>query len=229
MHPIKYTLLTLIFLVSITASISAQLNIKTGYIYSHTRPDVTNQIFDQFNNERTWLSDNLKDLNGFHGLIMGFRYKPLDFVGFDLYWTGRFRSIKSFGTDPVTSSSFERDLYFRNNSISVGYENYLKWFSFGGTLDFNFLKIKSESSSRDGRFTILSDTGFSSHFFISFNAQNRGRMSVSLKPYIQIPWTGFDVKKLAEELDATPDNTTDFNERYPTFGFMIVFYNGYDD
>jgi len=67
----------------------------------------------------------------------------------------------------------------------------------------------------------------SSHFHLSLNVESNDILTLSIKPYVQVPWSKLNVIPLHEEL--LPNDTVnadDFKEDFLNFGIMLVFYNG---
>jgi len=71
----------------------------------------------------------------------------------------------------------------------------------------------------------MKDKGFSSHFFVSLNIEGSNILSISLQPYIHIPWTKFNLTELESELD-TGVGLTDFEDGFMNYGIRLIFRNG---
>ena len=111
-------------------------------------------------------------------------------------------------------------------STSAGIEYFpINNFSFGGTIDLNRLRIRSANNVNQDRYTVMRDSGLSSHFFVSLNIEGSDILSISLQPYIQIPWTKFDLAPLESDLNSGI-NATNFEDDFMNIGIRLIFKNG---
>ncbi len=217
----------LIFGFFLSHSTIAQLNIKTGYIYSRSNPEVYNALIDQLNANNSVLDDyeEMKQLNSFHGILFGLRYRAAP-AALNLDVSFKFQRTDYEGENPTTGNSEFRTDYFSLRSISPGVEFFINRVSFGGTIDLNTLRIRSESYIRSARHIIYRDTKLSSHFFIGYNLHGSEAISLSLQPYVQIPWSKFNLTKIDTEYE-TGANLDDYEEGLLNYGLRIILTNGY--
>lgn len=219
--------LILIFGLFISHSTIAQLNIKSGYVYGRSNPKVYNALIDQLNANNSNLTgyDAMKPIKGFHGLLFGARYR-MEPVALSLDVSIKFQSRDYEGNNPTTDNSEFRNDFFSIRTISPGVEFFINRVSFGGTIDLNTFKVRSENHIQSSRQTIYNDTKLSSHFFIGYNFHGSEAVSLALQPYIQIPWSKFDLTKIDTEYE-TGANLDDFEDGILNIGLRVIITNGY--
>lgn len=218
--------LSLLFGLFFTTTLLAQFNIKVGYQYSLSNPTINNDIIDQINlnNSDFGNYNQMKSLKSFHGVNIGTRYR-VDYVGINLDWTPKFQVIEFDGTNPASGATEFRKLYYRYDSYSIGLEFFIEQFSFGASYDWNNIRVRSEDTERTDRHTIFNTGSTSSQFFVSLNIYGNENLTIALQPYIQIPWTNFDLTNLENDLE-TGVNLDDYEEGFMTYGIKLVFQNG---
>ena len=185
-------------------------------------------IRDRFNTNNNNTLNNYQEmdrLRGFHGLLLGARYR-FEPVALNAELTSMFQRIESEGIEPISGKTFFKEHYYGIISYSAGLEFFVKKFSFGGTLDINRLRIRAENDVRPDRHIILKESSFSSHFFIGINLDSNDQLSLAIQPFVQIPWTQFDLTGLESQLD-TGANVDDFKDGFLNFGIRIIFNNGF--
>ncbi len=218
---LKHRILPIVFLLFFS-SLSAQVNIKVGYSIGYTNPKSLNEIVDEFNENRDWLDVQLKNVHTWHGLQLGVRYRIEEFA-FELAWNAKFKSLSSSGIAPNESNTSYRDLYFGQNTLSLGYEYFIENLSFGASLDGEAFRIRSSTNSSGDRFKVSNQFGYASHFFVSYTFPSSRNIHLALRPYVQVPWSSYKLDKLVAELEGTGlDKTT----KLLNFGIAFIFYNG---
>lgn len=210
-------------------NLSAQFNAKVGYQYGYYGLGTTvhNDIIDQLNTNNTTLENyqEMDRLKGFHGMLLGARYR-FDPVAINVELSSMFQRIEYQGIEPVSGKTLFKEHFYGIASYSAGLEFFINNISFGGTLDINRLRIRAENDTRSDRHVILKENNFSSHFFIGLNYDSDGALSISLQPYVQIPWTNFDLTGLESQLD-TGANVDNYEDGFLNFGLRVIFSNGY--
>lgn len=209
----------------------AQFNARVGYQYGYygLGTDVHNSIIDQLNTDNLISLEDyqeMKSVKGFHGLILGARYR-LEPVAINVELTTMFQRFKNEGIDPISGGTLFNENYYGIFSYSAGLEFFtFKNISFGGTLDLNRLRIRAENDERADRHIILKENSISSHFFIGLNLYGNEHLSLALQPYIQIPWTNFDITGLEAQLNSGV-NTNNLEDGFLNFGLRVIFSNGF--
>jgi hypothetical protein len=219
--------LFILFGIFLSNSLSAQLNLKVGYQYSATDPTVNNKIIDQINSNNSSFEDynEMESIKSFNGINFGTRYRA-GYVGLNLDWTPKFQKVEFDGFNPATNSNEFRELFYRYNTYSLGLEFFIKKFSFGASYDWNRMRIQSENTARTDRHIIFKSNSTSSHFYISYNVYGNEYLTIGIQPYVQIPWTKFDLTNLENDLN-TGVNLDSYEDEFMTYGFRIVLQNGY--
>ena len=205
----------------------AQFNFGVGYSIGKINPEIDRGITKTFNENNSWLEDKLEPINVLQGLHLSLRYR-WEFVAFDFTWRNRFRTKQASGIDPATNATFKRKLTHRYISYSLGIENFIGAFSYGGSIDFENLALRTEVTGVDGDFNITNDYGLGSHFFVAYNLDAGDFLDFSIRPYVHIPWQKYNIAAVAEELNGDISSSS-LNENYINFGIMFIFYNGNKD
>ncbi len=204
--------------------VSAQFNVTTGYELSYQFSDNFNDIIQKFNTQNDFLDSNLEELKIMHGLQLGLRYEVENILAFTLGWKYRFKNSTASGTEPTTLTNVKRELFIRQNVLSVGFENQFGFIGYGATLDYNRVGFKQEIDNNSKK-KISTDHHFGSTFYLNFISPRSNQIRLSVRPYIQIPWTKMDLAKLDMELNETV-NTEKIEEGFMNFGIMFIFLNG---
>ncbi|MEM6966248.1 MAG: hypothetical protein AAF573_15905, partial [Bacteroidota bacterium] len=165
----------------------------------------------------------MSEVRGWHGTQIGFRYR-LNPVAITASWQPLFQT-SDFRGKAANGSTVTRENFYRMQTYSAGLELFIKNFSFGGSFGRTGIRIRTETSERSDRYIMYEDVGWSSQFFLSFNSYDGDALSVSFQPYVHVPWTDFNFKDVEEEL-GTDAGITNFEDRFWTYGFRIVFQNG---
>ncbi len=209
-----------------TSEVFSQLNLKIGYITNYINSDINNQIFDHYNETKPGLSSTFGKLHFLHGIQLGLRYK-INMAAIEFTWENSSRSRMAIGEDPITGAYFDKNLFYKLSSYSIGLQNNFGAFGYGATIDSRTLRVQTNIGSSEDKREILSDTGLSSKFYLSFNVDSGDFMSMSIQPFIQIPWENVNLFNIENELiDNTMNMEDEFNENLIVFGLSIVFYNG---
>lgn len=205
-------------------TVHAQLNIKVGYGLAYASPKVNNQITEQFNLSKPWLDQKLSDFHFIQGVHLGLRYR-LPVVSLELTWRNRFKRISAEGIDPTDDSDFEQTLIYQYQSYSFGIENHFGKIGYGGSIDVNNLVIRTNKTGREDTYNVVDDWGLGSHLFLSYTVKSGAWLYVSVRPYVQVNWTKFDLAPLATELAVNTSGSSYLGD-YMNFGVMFIFFNG---
>jgi len=219
-------LLSLVIALLFTFTSYAQFNFTAGYTYGRTPSGVNNQIIQQINDNNSWLTnyEKMKEIKGLHGFHFGAQMR-FDFVAIFGSWSKKVQ-VSDFKGDDSTNVSIYRELFYSVNSTSVGIELFpIERISFGGSIDLNSFRIRSENNVASDRYVIMKDRGLSSHFFVSLNIRGSDILSISLQPYLHIPWTNFNLTEMESELD-TGVGLTNFEDGFMNYGIRLIFRNG---
>jgi len=221
----RYTFVFIFFLFFGKIS-SAQFNVKVGYQYAYAQADVHNQIIDQFNVQNGFLNEfsEFEKLSAMHGVVLGVRQR-WDAVALNLEFVPLFQLREFKGIDPADGTEIFRKHFYRVASYSAGLEFFIKNISFGGSLDFNTFRSRSEQYDRNDRYIMYSDNAFGSHFFIGINVYGNEKLSIALQPYVRLPLSSFDLTEFDTEL-GTNSNLDSYEEKMMIYGFRLIFNNG---
>ena len=95
----------------------------------------------------------------------------------------------------------------------MGLEFFIKRFSFEASYDWNKIRVQSEDTERTDQHIIFNSRSTSSHFYISLNVYGNDYLKIALQPYVQIPWTNFDLTNLENDLN-TGVNLNDYKDEF---------------
>lgn len=202
---IKHILILFLCLNSFYNCLVAQsFAMRGGYQIGFTDSKVMNAIVDQYNNTRSWLDrpmPKIKFLDGFH-VGLQFTYK----IPFELMWVGRYRKISAEGT-PSGQAKGVRSLDLQYHGVSFGLIPFrLKKMpiGFGLSLDFNTLRFDTQKTEQPKEI-LLRQFNFAGSLFMTLQIQIIKRLSIDIRPYVQIPIGRVDIYPVEQKLN--PKNT----------------------
>ncbi len=218
-------LITGLFLCAAFAG-QAQFNLKVGYNLGIMNAKVQNGIYEAYNLERPWLDKPFTKLKALNGLQLGLRYKFFNRIALEGGIQTQFHRKTTNGKDPISEKTIRQTPSFAYSSFGLGVETFiLQSFSWGVTLNYDRLNI-SNNTQDVNKFTVSTEDGWSSHVFLSLNIPGNSHLSMSIRPYAQIPWTSFDLQPLKNSILSTSETEQRLEQGYMAFGLMILFYNG---
>ena len=228
--------LTLLMLVFSCSSALAQVNVKAAYRLVITDPATFNSIIETHNQRVIQDSTKLKYSSEFeemklmNGFDMGVRYLTST-LAVEVGWMHKRRQLRAEGRR-VNGNLFENKITTSMNSISAGLFPTFGSVSIGGTVEYNYLKIKNdfEEPSLYGdisKGSIFKDEAWSSHFSVSYNFSNGGAIGVTIRPYIDIYWSEFDLTDFNQGLNGDSSPSEDpLKETFASWGISFILYNG---
>lgn len=229
---ITLTLLLLAFSCSLA---EAQVNTKAGYRLVITNPETFNSIIQTHNEairQDSFMnySDEFGDLKLMNGFDMGLRYMAST-VAIEVGWMHKRRQLRGDGRR-VNGNSFQNKITTTMNSISAGLFPTFGPVSIGGTVEYNYLKIKNDFEEPTyygdpSKGSIFKDQVWSSHFSVSYNFSNGGVIGVTIRPYIDVYWSEFDLTDFNQALNAPTDPPdSPLKETFASWGISFILYNG---
>ena len=225
----------------VSASASAQLNVRIGYNLGIVSADAHDLIIRDFNAQQEVLFDRyepMPNLRVAFGVGLGLRYK-FRFGALTFDWENFSRERSSVGINrPGVSSTpvaVTQEFQTSMNMFLVGVETFYGKVGVGSAIGVNSLDMQINAIG-DQDFSLLDNAASSTRqlfarFSLSFAFDGNQTVSFSLKPFIQIPLGSIDLSSAAQELAIFPQNgsTEDYMERFPLFGLSFNFYNGRQD
>jgi hypothetical protein len=216
-----YSFILLFILINRT---NAQINTLAGYAYGYSDIPILSSIIDTFNARTPKLSSSMSHVNSTHGMELGLRYR-LPIMSFEFSWANSFARVNNRST--ASGTEVKNTLSFTKNTFIFGAELYFGRFGVGGSFDINTYKVKTSKPGFSPRDDVYSETGISNHLFISLELPVNERMSLSFRPYVQLPNRSFDFYQTAGHLNSETDaNVNQFKNRIVTYGIKILFFNG---
>jgi hypothetical protein len=216
-----YSFILLFILINRT---NAQVNTIAGYVFGYSDIPVLNTIIDTFNARTPKLSSSMSHVNSTHGMELGLRYR-FPHLSLEFSWANSFARVTNRSTAGVTE--IKNTLSFTKNAFIFGAELFFGKFGVGGSFDYNSFKVKTSKPGFIPRDDSYSRSGITNHLFVSLELPVNERMSLSFRPYVQLPTTSFDFYQTAGHLNAETDsNINQFQNRVVTYGIKILFFNG---
>ena len=218
-------LCTFIFLFMLANRTKAQINTIAGYVYGYSDIPALSGIIDSFNARTPGLSTPMSHVNSMHGMVLGLRYR-LQHVSLEFSWTNSF--ARSSNRSTAGPTEVKNTLSFTSNTLSLGGEFYFGKVGVGGSFDLNTYRIattKPGSSPRDDSYP--GNSSLTNHIFFSIELPINERMSLSFRPYVQLPTSSFDFYRTAGHLNSeVGQNIGQFQNQITTYGIRIIFFNG---
>jgi hypothetical protein len=216
-----YSFILLFILINRT---NAQINTIAGYVYGYSDVPVLNTIIDTFNARTPKLSASMSHVNSTHGMELGLRYR-FPHLSLEFSWANSYSRVSNRSTAGVTE--VKNTLSFTKNTFIFGAEFYFGRLGLGGTFDINSYRVRTSKPGFNPRDDSYSKTGITNHLFVSLELPVNERMSLSFRPYVQLPTTSFDFYQTAGHLNAESDaNLNQFQNKIVTYGIKILFFNG---
>jgi hypothetical protein len=201
----------------------AQLTVNVGYSSAMYKNKALSNIISTFNiNERDTLSQQFRTPAYLHGVVMGLRYRWDDFAIEGSYTLRLNSNTAIFGTPDANPIS--QKLSTRYDVWSLGITGYLNsWLGIGTSVDLTHNRFKNKRSNEETSAELLNQQSQSSTVYLVFDFPSNGLLSLSIKPFLQLPWTKTDFSKLSEGLNKTNDQ---IESRWWTAGITFLFCNG---
>lgn len=226
MNPTKILLLIAFAVTSCTLA-QAQFNISVNYSLGVPSTPNYNNIIDTYNNRQDSLKIGFDRFGLLNGVGLGLRYR-YRFAALEVSWLERFNRTEATGIK-LEGTLSERRLGLRYSTYALTYTTFItdNW-SFGGSINQDRFRMSTEptAESIDGKW-FVDEKMYSSRFFIGLNtgAGVPHGASLSIQPFVVIPWGEFDFSRLNNELNpGIPMENT--KEDLFHFGISIIIYNG---
>jgi hypothetical protein len=203
----------------------AQINTMAGYVYGYSNIPALSGIVDSFNIKTPKLSSPMSHVNSMHGMVLGLRYR-IPHLSLEFSWANTFARVSNRSTAGATE--VKNTLSFSSNTFSLGGEFYFGKVGVGGSFDLNTYKVttaKPGFSIRDDSYS--GKSSLTNHIYLSIELPINERMSLSFRPYVQLPTTSFDFYRTAVHLNTElSTNIGQFQNHVTTYGIKIIFFNG---
>jgi hypothetical protein len=202
-----------------------QINTIAGYVYGYSDMPALNGIIDSFNAKTLKLSSPMGHMNSRHGMVLGLRYR-IPYLSIEFTWANSFGRVSNRSTAGATE--VKNSLSFTSSTFSLGGEIYIGKVGLGGSFDLNTYNVKTVKPGTTPRDDAHGNkSSLTNHLFISLEVPVNEKMSLSFRPYVQLPATAFDFYRTAGHLNAEVGaNNGQYQNRVTTFGIRILFLNG---
>ncbi len=219
--------LTIICFAISARTAAAQFNVMIGYSGNFAQTEELDRIIQQYNETTVGLENRLPELNYLNGLVLGARYK-ISVVSLEAALDLRFQEADASGVDSLRMSpNFSRDLAYRYLSYSFGAESLVTPnFGFGGSIILDNFRMKTRTQAQDSEFQVIDAAGLSSQFYATIHLPGTRELSIGIRPFVHVTWTGFSLDALDAELNGANALGGALNERPLLFGLKFLFYNG---
>ncbi len=201
----------------------AQFNFQIGYQFSYADFTAINGAVDYYNVTNPGLTKKLGKLTSMNAITLGVR-QGLGIVSVIGSWTNQIDRLHSVGPQAGSSNpSFNRELFFKNQIYSLGFESLSGNFGLGACIDLRLLSIKNRDTGSDFKRTILVDSKPGSTFYTFIDLPVSPRMGLVLKLSYGFPWNSIGLKKFSDFL--TPVFSIG-SESFRQMGLSLIFSNG---
>jgi len=220
----RYRIVILLtFITFYSSGVFAQFNSEIGYTIAYIPANVTNQIIREYNGSGEIL-ETMKDLNFISGFNAGLSYRTGVFkVG--LSWeslNARKNGVKGKLKEGDRS---QRELYFSFNTYSFGTEIIAGRIGFGISMDYNKYTTKTKTAGVSSKIDVLRDNYYSNKFYLIYYIKGTNSLGLSIKPFIQIPWSEISMDRVSDYLDI--DKNVNFKtENFIKYGLTFSILNG---
>ena len=204
--------------------ITGQFNLKIGYTTDYLTNSRSNSIFENHLKLNPWLENDFKKFNFSRGLQLGFRFKQ-DVLAIDGYWERLKNSVDAFGTN-LEQQYISNELEYVFDRFGIGLEFHGKYLGIGTNVNYETTKIKEISGGRDSKISIVNESNFGNKIYLIISTKGSKATSVSLQPYIQIPWKKIRLDDLHYFLNLPTPLDGNFSQKNYHLGISIFFYNG---
>jgi hypothetical protein len=216
-----------LFFMIFTSPVFAQINTIAGYNYTRNSPTILNQIIDSYNARNPTLAQPMSHLSAMNGMNLGVRYR-YPYAAVEFMWSTRIARAR----DQVINAdrtAYQNIINFRNQVFSLGGDLHYGGIGIGATLDLNNIQIRKERSTDAVKEILLKNNTFTNHIYLIFDLKVTEGMSISIRPFIQIPSKSVNLyaieKKFNPDIAAitSPDK---YNQRFFNYGVSFSFVNG---
>jgi hypothetical protein len=199
----------------------AQLNILVGYGVGYQSSSDIDLIIESHNEQNPWYHNDLNSVTFLHGMYFGLR-QDWGTLKTTLCFRSSGQSLSADGVPPSGGDSFERELFFRNNILSLGLETSFSSINLGAAMDYNFFRIKGRTSDHTKNYIVQKDALIGTHLYLNFDFKGKGMMGLALQPYVDIAISDIGLNDLSDELGVN------ISGRYEpmTYGITILLVNG---
>ena len=206
-------------------SANSQINIRVGYNVAKIQAEKNKTLFNSFNSSEPDLEIGFPDLNILHGFELGLRYN-FGVVGFDLGFSNLGRNRTASVYDVTDDVFVDRELNYSMNNLSFGIENVFNRFGYGGTIGYNFFKVKSSLGSENKK-ELVNERFLNSRFYLMWNLHGSEAMCLSIRPFVELSWDRVNLGAIQDEIFTSPSiPNTELDETPMLFGISFLFYNG---
>jgi hypothetical protein len=215
---------TFIFLFIWANQAKTQINAMAGYVYGYSDMPALNGIIDSFNAKTPKLSAPMSHVNSTHGMVLGLRYR-IPHVSLEFSWANSFGRVNNRSTAGATE--VKNTLSFTSSTFSLGGEFYFGKVGVGGSFDLNTYKVTTVKPGFTNRDDTYDKSSLTNQVFLSLEVPINEKMSMSFRPYVQLPTSVFDFYRTAGHLNAeVGQNIGQYQNSVTTYGIKIIFFNG---
>jgi len=202
--------------------ISAQINIKIGYIPALGSFSEINDLLNNYNEENAESLENpFSEMRFMHGIEVGVRYK-LGNLALEMDWSNLNREKDALLYFKNSDSFSDKKYNFSFNSFSFNIDNYIDRFGFGLGIYSQKLSINREIGSNELR--LVSERNYALDFHLNFVLQSSNTVSFVIKPYYRLALGSYHLQAFHDDLLA--GSTTIPESQMNFFGLRLLFYNG---
>ena len=217
----KKLLIVIIFLLANAVS-EAQINAFAGYVYAKTDVALLNTIIDKYNIENTTLTQTMPHFTNLQGMELGLRYRFPN-LSLEFGWSNKFSQAKDQSF--INNKEVKNFISYKNSTFILGGELYYGWVGIGVSFDFNRTVIKRGIAPATGN-ELMNESNITNHYFVNIDFPINNAMSLSLRPFLQLPITQLNFYEVAKSLNSGVTDAEAYRVKVVNFGFKIILFNG---
>jgi hypothetical protein len=220
-HIVKTTSIA-IFLLASHSILVAQLNIIGGYEGGYTPANNYNDILNQYKLGQDSLQKSFGSYNLMNGMAVGLSYRTSNNISFEAIWSEKPRNLTARGVNPATGRSFTNTLKTRLRTITFSAQTHFDNFVIGAGVSNDVMRLRYGTNTTEEEI-LFTESRWAGRFYAGFFVKASPFLSISLRPYVQVPIGSLDFTNLEKTLNKSERKV---EENLSYFGITLLLYNG---
>lgn len=219
-HTIEALFTTLFFFFHFI--LMAQLNIIGGYEGGYTSANSYNGILNQYKLGQDSLQKSFGSYNLTNGIAVGFNYRTSNNISFEAIWSEKPRDLIARGVNPANGRGFTNKLKTGLRTITFSMQTHFDNFIIGAGVSNDVMRLRYGTNTTEEAI-LFTENRWAGRFYAGVFLKASPFLSISLRPYIQIPIGTLNFTNLEKALNNSERNV---EESLSYFGITLLLYNG---